>query len=537
MGEKSQRQKKLEAQRKKERHQRAEIASRNIENIEATEPAKKRLGRPRKGVTKPDFFDFVEPKPESIDDIEPEKPKIIWEPISKVAIEFLQSTEDEVLFAGGRGSGKSDCLLVDPLPMCSKKKFRGLIIRRTMKELRELITRAKDLYPQVYPGVAWKQQEGVFTFPSGAKIEFGYCDNMDDLEQYRGQEYTWLGIDELTQFESPEIIDKMRGSMRTTDPDIPIYCRFTSNPTGIGRLWVKERFVDHGPAGHTINLFFDTPLGKQRITRKWLHSTWRDNPLIIKHNPQYIAYLHSLPEHLRDQWLDGSWDSAEGLAFPEFRREKHTCAPFTIPSNWMRFRSCDWGYGRSLAVVHWFAVNPENQSIYLYREFVCNGEVFYTEKLNAVQFARKVLSIEAGENIKYGVIDGKTVASKRGEVGPTIEEQMRQCGLKWRHADQSKHSRIHGKQTFHGYLAEDIYTNKPTLQIFNTCTQIIKELSSLALDENNPEDVDTDMVDHAYDSARYGLTSRPNRQITPDFWSNQPRIATAPIVVDGTFGY
>ena len=43
----------------------------------------------------------------------------------------------------------------------------------------------------------WKEQEKVFTFPSGARMEFGYCDSLDDLERYRGQEYTWIGIDEV----------------------------------------------------------------------------------------------------------------------------------------------------------------------------------------------------------------------------------------------------------------------------------------------------------------------------------------------------
>lgn len=461
----------------------------------------------------------------------------LYAPQSKPHVDFLAASEDEVLFSGGRGSGKSMALIVDPLQFCDKKKFRALFLRNDMPRLRDLITRAKDLYPQVFPGVQWKSQENTFIFPSGARIEFGYCQNMDDLERYRGQEYTWLGIDELTQFESHEVISKMKASMRTTDPTIPIYVRATTNPTGVGRLWVKERFVDLGPAGKTIVLKFDTPLGEMKLTRKWIQSTVFDNPALLKARPQYLAELMSLPEELREQWLHGSWDSAEGLAFPEFKRSVHTCDPFEIPSNWMRFRSCDWGYGRSLAVCHWFAIDPSNGQTFIYRELVANGDVPYTEKLNAKQFARKVLQMEAGETIRYGVIDGKTVARKSGSVEPTIEEQMREIGCRWKHADQSKGARAHGKMIFHDYLAKDEFTGEPRLKIFNHCTQIIKELSSLPLDENNPEDVDTDACDHAYDSARYGLMSRPHRRIPMnDPWSSMA-MSSRPIIVDSTFGY
>ncbi len=156
------------------------------------------------------------------------KKKIIWQPHDGVQIAFLQATEDEVLFSGGRGSGKSACLIIDPIRFCENKNFRGLLIRRTMPELRELISRARDIYPQVYPGVKWKEQEKMFVFPSGARIEFGYCDTTDDIERYRGQEYTWLGIDELTQFATEDILEKLSSSLRSTDPTIPQTCNHKS---------------------------------------------------------------------------------------------------------------------------------------------------------------------------------------------------------------------------------------------------------------------------------------------------------------------
>lgn len=83
----------------------------------------------------------------------------------------------------------------------------------------------------------------------------------------------------------------------------------------------------------------------------------------------------------------------------------------------------------------------------------------------------------------------------------------------------------------HQYLAIDENTLKPKLFIFSHCHEIINELSSLPLDKHNMEDVDTDVIDHAWDACRYGLLSRPQNV------NLQPTYHSAPTVYDSTFGY
>ena len=39
-----------------------------------------------------------------------------------------------------------------------------------------------------------------FTFPSGATLTFGYLSHDNDLDQYQGSEFQFVGFDELTQF-------------------------------------------------------------------------------------------------------------------------------------------------------------------------------------------------------------------------------------------------------------------------------------------------------------------------------------------------
>lgn len=457
--------------------------------------------------------------------------KVIWQPFDGVQTEFLASDEDEVLYAGGRGSGKSACLVVDPLRYCTNKNFRALIIRRTMPELLELISRAKEIYYQAFPGTEWKQQDKVFKFPSGATIWFGYCDTVDDAERYRGQQYTWLGIDELTQYETPEIYNKLKGSLRTTDSNLKVYVRATSNPTGRGRWWVKEYFIDKAESGVRFADVYDTPLGKMTITKKWFQSTVMDNPIILKNNPQYLATLASLPEALRKQWLEGSWDAVDGLAFPEFDTNRHVIDPFKIPNQWLRIRGCDWGFS-SLAVCLWLAIDYDN-NVYVYREFATNGPI--QPRFTADLFAKEILEREKLETIRYGVLDASTWAH-RGDSGPSIAEEMILNGAVFRPSDRSDGSRKAAVMTMHRLLRPDEVTGKPKIQIFNNCKELIKCLQSIPIDSNDPEDVDTKANDHAWDALMYAIMSRYNLATGYDDWVNQS-LNKKPVIINNTFGY
>jgi hypothetical protein len=454
-----------------------------------------------------------------------EDKKIGWSPFPGPQTHFLEADEFEVMFSGGRAPGKSDALMMDPLRYCNNRAFRGLVIRKAMNDLRDLIRRAKELYPQAYPGTKWKEQEKLFVFPSGATIEFGYCDHEDDVARYQGQEYTWLGIDELTQIPSEETYTKLVASVRKSGDGLKNYVRSTTNPNGPGKNWVKKRFVDKGSANTTITIVTDVKgVGTIKTTRKWIHGTVFDNPKYVKENPQYIAMLQNIDnEVLRKQWLEGDWDSADGLAFDEFSRKTHVIKPFDIPPSWYRFRACDWGY-KTKAVCLWFAVDYDGQ-IYVYRELVTTGVL-------AKDFGAKIRNIEegTGEKVRYGILD-VSAWSQRGEDAPPPAEDM--GNLTWRPSDRSKHSRVTGKQQVHKYLQAD-EDGTPGVLIFDTCTDLIACLSSIPMDKNNNEDVDTKGDDHSYDALRYGLMSRPRIYNNYDFQFQQ---STPQEVINMTFGY
>jgi len=480
--------------------------------------------------------DDFEEAPDTIKEAVSEKDKI-WAPNSQVQIDFLSSTEKEVLFSGGKGSGKSAALLVDPLRYCNNKNLRGLVIRRTMPELRELIGRARELYSKAFPGVKWKEQDKLFIFPSGAKIEFGYCDSEEDLERYKGQEYQWIGVDELTQFKHEEMIDKLLSCMRSTDSTLPNHFRATTNPTGPGAGWVKRRFLDRGESGKRITITNTVKInGVERtftLTRKWFSSTIFDNVTLVDNNPEYVAQLASLPDNMREAYLFGKWLPEEGLAFNDFAQNKNKIVinPFPIPQSWEKIRGADWGYS-SPAVCLWLAFDPEG-TVYVYRELAVNDKKD-PNKCDAAEFGTRVLAAQEKEYVRYGVLDGSAWA-RRGESAPSAADTMIYQGCSWIPADRSPHSRVQQKLLIHSYLKCGT-DSEPKIKIFNTCKSLINCLSTLELDKHNNEDINTDMDDHAYDALRYALASKPhNYHPTTPFRSFISSSPMAPL--NSVFGY
>lgn len=451
---------------------------------------------------------------------------IVFEPNPGPQTEFLAASEREVFYGGARGGGKSYSLIVDPLRYCDREAARALILRRTMPELRDLINHSLKLYNKAYPGAKWREQEKEWRFPSGSRIEFGYAETRQDALRYQGQSYTWIGVDELPQYPTCDIWNDLRGSLRSVDPNIPEYMRATGNPGNVGSNWVKEMFINPALWNTRFEVDIDLPDGTiEKISRRFIPAKLQDNPYLTR-TKSYMTMLASLPDIQRRQWLEGDWDAWDGAAFPEFRRDVHVCQPWDLPKVWTRFRACDWGYS-SPAVCLWFAIDYDN-NLYVYREFKTKG-------MTADVFARKILELEKGDRISFGVMDS-SVWAKRGDIGPTIPEVMMNIGCRWRPSDRSPNSRKAGKLEIHRRLMVDPVLKKPSIQIFSNCVNLINEVPTLPMDENDPEDVDTNANDHSYDALRYGCMAR---SLNPGRIDELARLTLAQRYqpADNTFGY
>jgi predicted phage terminase large subunit-like protein len=204
--------------------------------------------------------------------------------------EFLLIEEEEGLYGGQAGGGKSDALLMAALQYVEEPDYAALILRRTYKDLSlpgALMDRANQWLKPT--DAHWNGQDKIWTFPSGSTLTFGYLQHFKDIYNYQGSEFQFIAFDELTQFLYEEYSYLHSRLRRLEGSQIPIRMRAGSNPGGIGHQWVKDRFVSGElpfiPAGYKDNPYLDqTEYEKSldkldHITRQQLkYGNWDINP-------------------------------------------------------------------------------------------------------------------------------------------------------------------------------------------------------------------------------------------------------------------
>jgi hypothetical protein len=514
---------KISAQRslreKKKREKKLQAQLSNLKtSLKKQENLQTKLDEPADATTKEGKIveaDDLELLPDNVRE-EVKAKEVIFQPNEGPQTDFLAAPETDVLYGGAAGGGKSYAMLVDPLRFAHRAAHRALILRRSMPELRELIDKSRELYPKAFPGCRFREVEKIWTFPSGAKLEFGFLERDADVYRYQGQAYSWIGFDEITHLSTEFSWNYLSSRLRTTDPEIQPYMRCTANPGGAGAHWVKKRYVHPSEPNESF-------VGKDGLTRKFIPARLDDNPYLSK-DGRYEQMLKALPDVQRKQLLEGDWDITEGAAFTEFDTEIHVIPPFEIPIGWERVKGIDYGYASESSCI-WGCVDPTDGTLIIYREL-------YRKGLTGVDLAQLITNMELEDPFSVqGVLD--TAAWNRtGTTGPTVGETLQRAGHKLRRADKN---RIQGKIQIHEYLRVQP-SGRPKIQIFSSCPNLIRELQSIPLDKSNPEDVDTHAPDHAYDALRYLIMSRPKvNDIFNQF--RHMRMEQAYTPVDSEFGY
>lgn len=428
-------------------------------------------------------------------------------PRQQVAEDRITAGVFELLYGGAVGGGKSDWLLHHQYDLALRyPNFRGLLIRRTFPELRRsLIERSwekfdRDLARYVATDHTWR-------FKNGSTIEFGYCERDLDVYQYQSAEYDNIGWDELTQFPTSfpylYLLSRLRTSIAKTLRGLRPHVTAGTNPGGVGGAWVKQRFVDVAPENqpHEVTVEIPGETEPRSIIRCYVPAKLSDNPYI--NSSAYRSALALLPDDIRRSLEDGSWDVVEGQYFSEWRRHIHVVEPFEIPHWWTRIGGLDYGYANPFC--HLWAAFDGDENCYIYREA-------YETGLTPSMQARRVLGMETpNEHLIYRVAD-PSIWIRTG-AGPPIAQQYAEAGLIFRKANNA---RIDGWARVRERLRVDEVTGKPTVFVFSTCTNLIRTLPLLVYDKTKPEDLNTDGEDHAADTLRYLLMSRPNRSRRPD---------------------
>jgi len=463
--------------------------------------------------------------------VEQEKKKFIWEPQPGPQSEFYYSRADECFYGGAAGGGKSDGILGIACSQVHHPYYKALILRRTLAELAQeggLIERSH----QLLRGVAhYNSQKHVWKFPSGAGIQFGYCESEYDVHRYQGTQYAFIGWEELTGFTEYQY-RTINGYIRNPGFGLRKLVRATSNPGRIGHAWVKAMFIDK------LTPYKIYRVEKTGLTRQFIPAKVWDNKILLANDPDYVKRLKGLPEPWRTALLEGNWNIFTGQGFPEWDYKVHTCEPHELESWWPRVIAIDWGYSKPYCATS-TAVTDAPQAL-LYREA-------YGTKQLPPRVAERIIREHEGEPRPVVVLDracwAKTGATHT--IAEQFDEVFQQVG--WT-VEPSDSDRLSGKLLVHEFLrtepvdpvvprpvidshwmerfrnegeeavkefeAMGIQPVLPRMLIFRKgilnrkpygCPNLIRTLPTLVLDEDNPDDVDTEQEDHPYDSLRYGL--------------------------------
>ena len=295
---------------------------------------------------------------------------------------FLALQEKEGLYGGAAGGGKSDALLMAALQYTHVPGYTALLLRRSYKDLSlpgALMDRAREWLAQ-YDDVHWHSQQKTFTFPSGARVVFGYLKTDADVYQYQSSAYQFIGFDELTQFQEFQFtylfsrlrrpalpcancslpLDTENYVLDSTghrqyehkdkhaaeeigcsnpEPDpkalaeypetpggisvfnVPLRVRSATNPGGYGHDWVKRRYItDPDP--------FDK--------RPFVTALLEDNPYLDRE--EYAKELSNLDPVTRSQLLRGDWEArATGGMFKRSWFPVIDTKPRSSDISWVRF--------------------------------------------------------------------------------------------------------------------------------------------------------------------------------------------------------
>jgi len=439
---------------------------------------------------------------------------IAWSPQRGPQKALIDCPIHEIFYGGARGGGKTDGVLgkYGIKAGIYGAGFNALFFRKELPMLDDAIQRSMEIYSKV--GAQWNEQKKTWRFPGGGRLRFRPLERAIDAEKYQGQNISDCCVEEAGNYPDPAPIDRLHGILRSAS-GVPTQLIMTGNPGGPGQSWIRERFIDPSPRGMKV-IERALPNG---ATHKMVYipSRLQNNAILMRNDPEYINRLHLVgsPELVR-AWLEGDWSAIEGAYFDNWSTDRHVIKPFSIPKDWPRFRSGDWGSAKPFSI-GWWAIVPDwfkspdgvwlpRGAIVRYREWYGSRGPNKGMKLTAQELGKGIADRERLDPaMQDSVLDPAAFAE---DGGPSLAERIYLGSaktVKFRRADNKrvgKDGAMGGWDMMRQRLdGEDFgvpYGNRPMIYCFDTCIDSIRTIPMMQHDDKNPEDLDTKAEDHCF---------------------------------------
>lgn len=320
---------------------------------------------------------------------------------------ILQSNADIIIGGGSRGGSKTFSLLMELLKDVYAKNLRALILRHDISSLADIIDTSTLLYSD-FGNYNRSKNDMSWYFHNGGVLKFSYHNDVseDFIKRFRGHQYAYIGIDEITQM----AYDKFKFLITCNRNAFNIKNRFigTCNPdpdSWVAKFidwWIGEdgfpiperdgvvRYcfmdgddVDNITWGDTREEVYQ--LKKDIIDRFWkpemevygkpqdlfiksvafIEAKLVDNIQLMRSDPTYLANLAGQSEEQRSRDLGGNWkyrSSGEDIIkmqdFENFYNNAHQYGDN------VRRAACDVAFEGGDRLVMWLVIGKHIQDVF-----------------------------------------------------------------------------------------------------------------------------------------------------------------------------
>jgi len=422
------------------------------------------------------------------------RPRFWWVPLPK-QVAFLELPGKRKLLGGAAGPGKSHVSRCGAYRLClTVPNLSVLLIRKTRPELERTHIR-KMRQEQHDLGFTWMEQAKECRFTNGSVIECGHMEDEAAVQKYLSSEYDLIIPEEAVQY-PPDALMELMSRARTSHEQVKAlggpWVWLPTNPGGPSHHLLKSFFIDQQP---DVEQYPAMATSYQPAQWGYTHATLDDNPYI---DPDYEQLsLSGLRKARYAQLRHGDWDAAEGTFFEMLSKTTHGRSMQLHQPIDSVIESIDWGYTKPGC---WKAYAPIGDGHW----HVIAEWKFRQHTPEEVAAGIKQRRSDHGiGSVSYVVGDPSMFAKQRGE---SIAETMGRHGVTIRAGDNERE--LGWMRLMAAY--RDAPDGTPWLTYeTDTCGYSLRSIPALLADKTNPEDVDTSLDDHAADTDRYFVMSRP----------------------------
>lgn len=490
--------------------------------------------------------------------------KVVWQAfegvngaMSSQQLALMLKHISEMLYTGSRFIGKTDYLIADFCQDVSKgygSDWTGMFIRTVYSGLEDAIKKAKKIILNAFPPgsenpARWKASKSdyMFVWKQGETLKFRAIRTADDYEQKaHGQEIAWLAMDEITSWADDTVYTKLkscnRAALREDGTSVPVRTRTTCNPSGSGKLWVRDYFVVPADFGTVIEQEVEDDDGnvytKKRIC---IQGNWRENPYAdLNYIRDNILTLKYTNKSLYYEWSEGDWFQTNGTMFSDaYDPGVHNLDNFEVPKSWKIWWSYDHGTHDPFSALFYAAsdgitpvfIDGKLRTFRKNSTFVIDeiygadphnrkkGLNYDTEKIVLIikNKMKELLSTicvnheDFGEGIaEYMLWEGASRGKCEADTFKNNGLQIKKCKKKGKWSIESRCRLIIDMLS-----ASTKETSVVNPLYFCERAKMLKiNLMSLVSDETNLSRPEKGQADHDFDSFTYGMQKRLAKQIT-----------------------